>query len=92
MSHAEASLAILDECGGQGPEFPQHDYYSLLAFFQGVTPNGYANPNVEQPIFAGDAAHLALASHDLSRQHFGHFVEGNFVPAMQPDAALGHVG
>ena len=35
---------------------PQHDYYSLLAFFQGVTPNGYPNPNVERPIFASAAA------------------------------------
>ena len=26
---------------------PQQDYYSLLAFFQGVTPNGNPNPNVE---------------------------------------------
>lgn len=32
----------------------QADYYSLLAFFQGVTPNGNPNPNVERPIFESD--------------------------------------
>ena len=34
----------------------QRDYYSLLAFFQGVTPNGNPNPNVERPIFEETAA------------------------------------
>lgn len=34
---------------------PQRDYYSLLAFFRGVTPNGNPNPNVERPIFENDA-------------------------------------
>src|SRR5262245_55672412 len=29
--------------------------------------------------------HLALACHDLLRQHFGHFGEGDFVPAVKPD-------
>jgi mono/diheme cytochrome c family protein len=38
---------------------PQHDYYSMLAFFQGVTPNGNPNPNVERPIFEDDAAKAA---------------------------------
>ena len=37
----------------------QADYYSMLAFFQGVTPNGNPNPNVERPIFEDDAARAA---------------------------------
>ncbi|WP_373652232.1 DUF1549 domain-containing protein [Schlesneria sp. DSM 10557] len=35
---------------------PQQDYYSFLSFFQGITPNGYPNPNVERPIFRDEAA------------------------------------
>ena len=38
---------------------PQQDYYSLLAFFQGVTPNGNPNPNTERPIFESVAAREA---------------------------------
>ncbi len=34
---------------------PQRDYYSLLAFFKGVTPNGNPNPQVERPVFETDA-------------------------------------
>ena len=34
----------------------QADYYSMLAFFQGVTPNGNPNPNVERAVFENDAA------------------------------------
>lgn len=30
---------------------PQKDYYSLLAFFHGLTPNGTGGPNVERQIF-----------------------------------------
>ena len=37
----------------------QHDYYSLLAFFQGITPNGNPNPNTERPIFEDEAARQA---------------------------------
>lgn len=37
----------------------QRDYYSLLAFFQGVTPNGNPNPNVERPIFDDPAGKQA---------------------------------
>ena len=37
----------------------QHDYYSLLAFFQGVTPNGNPNPNTERPIFEDEVAKQA---------------------------------
>jgi len=33
----------------------QGDYYSMLAFFQGITPNGNPNPNVERAIFDTDA-------------------------------------
>ena len=38
---------------------PQKDYYSLLAFFQGITPNGNPNPNVERAVFENDAAREA---------------------------------
>lgn len=38
---------------------PQKDYYSLLSFFQGITPNGYPNPNVERAVFADEAAKQA---------------------------------
>ena len=34
----------------------QGDYYSMLAFFQGVTPNGNPNPQVERAIFENEAA------------------------------------
>ncbi|MBS0206423.1 MAG: DUF1549 domain-containing protein [Planctomycetes bacterium] len=45
----------------------QADYYSMLAFFQGVTPNGNPNPNVERPIFETEDAR---AAHDAAvRQH-----------------------
>lgn len=40
----------------------QGDYYSLLAFFQGVTPNGNPNPNVERPIFENEAARQSYES------------------------------
>ncbi|MBI5758825.1 MAG: DUF1549 domain-containing protein [Planctomycetales bacterium] len=40
---------------------PQADYYSLLSFFRGITPNGYG-PNVEQPVFANNAAREAYAA------------------------------
>ena len=38
---------------------PQRDYYSMLAFFRGITTNGYSNPNVERPIFRDEAARHA---------------------------------
>ena len=34
----------------------QRDYYSMLAFFQGITPNGNPNPNVERAVFENNAA------------------------------------
>lgn len=37
----------------------QADYYSMLAFFQGITPNGNPNPQVERAIFKDDAERLA---------------------------------
>ena len=40
---------------------PHQDYYSLLAFFQGVTPNGNPNPNVERPVFENEEAKVAYA-------------------------------
>lgn len=48
---------------------PQRDYYSMLAFFQGITPNGNPNPNVERPFFddaaAKQAYETALKAHQL---------------------------
>lgn len=41
---------------------PHHDYYRLLAFFQGITPNGNPNPNVERPIFQDASAKQAYES------------------------------
>ncbi len=38
----------------------QRDYYSMLAFFQGITPNGNPNPNVERAVFENDAAREAF--------------------------------
>lgn len=35
---------------------PQHDYYSLLAFFHGLTPMGYGGAHIERPIFENDTA------------------------------------
>ena len=40
---------------------PQKDYYSLLAFFHGITPNGTSGPNVERQIFENDAAREQFA-------------------------------
>lgn len=37
----------------------QADYYSMLSFFQGVTPNGISNPNVERAVFDGPDAKAA---------------------------------
>ena len=34
---------------------PQRDYYSLLAFFENITPMQTTGENVERPIFASDA-------------------------------------
>ena len=41
---------------------PQQDYYSLLAFFQGITPNGNPNPNTERPLFETEAEKQAYAA------------------------------
>ena len=40
---------------------PQKDYYSLVAFFHGITPNGTSGPNVERQIFENDAAREQFA-------------------------------
>ena len=37
----------------------QADYYSMLAFFQGITPNGNPNPNVERAIFESEERRIA---------------------------------
>jgi hypothetical protein len=40
VEYARQSLAILDECGGEGPEFPARDYffcYQVLAAIGEVT-------------------------------------------------------
>src|SRR6476646_2812961 len=34
--------------------------------------------------------HLALAGHDLPRQHLGHFFEGDFVPSMETNRLGAH--
>ncbi len=47
---------------------PQQDYYSLLAFFQGITPNGNPNPNTERPIFENDADREAYQTATKNRQ------------------------
>lgn len=48
---------------------PAREYYSLLAFFQNLTPNGYPNPQTEQPLFEDAAARKAYeASVEKHRQ------------------------
>ncbi|MDB5346840.1 MAG: hypothetical protein JWP89_5217 [Schlesneria sp.] len=45
----------------------QADYYSMLSFFQGITPNGNPNPQVERAIFESEEA---KAAYDVSlKQH-----------------------
>ncbi len=46
---------------------PQRDYYSLMAFFHGLTPNGNPNPNVERPIFASEEARRSFL--EATRAH-----------------------
>ncbi len=38
---------------------PTSEYYSFVAFFQNVTPNGYPSPQTEQPLFEDVAARAA---------------------------------
>lgn len=45
----------------------QADYYSMLAFFQGITPNGNPNPNVERAIFESEAKRVAYQ--DALKEH-----------------------
>ena len=47
---------------------PQQDYYSLLAFFQGITPNGNPNPNTERPVFANAADKEAFVTATKAHQ------------------------
>jgi hypothetical protein len=48
----------------------QRDYYSLLAFFHGVTPMASNGPGIEQPVFLNEAERRAYADQvaDLSRR------------------------
>jgi len=46
---------------------PQQDYYSMLSFFQGVTPNGNPNPNVERAFFEDDVAKQSYET--ASKEH-----------------------
>ena len=41
---------------------PQKDYYSLLAFFHGITSNGTGGPHVERQIFENEAARTQFAA------------------------------
>jgi tetratricopeptide (TPR) repeat protein len=36
LDYAQRALAILEECGGEGPEFPQRDYYICYQVLQAV--------------------------------------------------------
>ena len=47
---------------------PQRDYYAMLAFFQGITPNGNPNPNVERAVFENDAARAEFESKQQAHQ------------------------
>ncbi len=47
---------------------PQRDYYAMLAFFQGITPNGNPNPNVERAVFENDAARAEFESKQKRHQ------------------------
>ncbi len=38
---------------------PTREYYSFVAFFQNLTPNGYPSPQTEQPLFADPASRAA---------------------------------
>ena len=46
----------------------QRDYYAMLAFFQGITPNGNPNPNVERAVFENDAARAEFESKQKAHQ------------------------
>jgi len=41
---------------------PQRDYYSLVAFFEGLTPMAYNGPNIERPIFSSDQTRAEYAA------------------------------
>lgn len=47
---------------------PQHDYYSLLAFFRGIKPMTTTGPNIEQPLFTSDAQRLVYQRHARERE------------------------
>jgi len=43
LGHARQSFALLEECGGQGPEFPQQDYFYCYQVFAAGGENETAN-------------------------------------------------
>ena len=47
---------------------PQRDYYSLLAFFHGIKPMTTTGPNIEQPLFTGEADRLAYETRVRERE------------------------
>lgn len=52
---------------------PQRDYYSLLAFFRNITPNGNENPQTVRPIFveSGDQARFEKSQAELKERQNG---------------------
>jgi hypothetical protein len=49
---------------------PQRDYYSLLSFFENITPMGYVGNQIERPLFRDDAEQKAYEEKiaDLNRR------------------------
>ncbi len=47
---------------------PTREYYSFVAFFQNLTPNGYPGPQTEQPLFADPAAKTAYDAEVAAHQ------------------------
>ncbi|HVA45599.1 MAG TPA: DUF1549 domain-containing protein [Pirellulales bacterium] len=47
---------------------PQHDYYSLLAFFHGIKPMTTTGPNIERPLFESDADRRAYEQRVRQRE------------------------
>lgn len=49
---------------------PTADYYSTLAFFRNITPNGYG-PHVERPLLADDSDRAAFAAAEMDIRQSG---------------------
>ena len=43
LDYVEQTLAILDECNGEGPEFPQRDYFISFQVFKAAQQEQHAN-------------------------------------------------